>query len=150
MKYGRWCRLGRLWRYAPKRSDGFSGPVPAGLYKINLQLNPSRFASLAADGSNLYSNFGVQLIRDHYHLPDSNSVIPAGWGTWRARLEKVKVNSKRNNFYLHNSTKGYTHGCVETCDDLYDRFSKYHQQGLGSILVNIRYTTDSTNGGTRQ
>lgn len=24
-----------------------------------------------------------------------------------------------NTFYLHNSHKGYTHGCVETCDDLY-------------------------------
>jgi len=137
-------------RQSPAFQGIEAGPVPAGLYKINLQLNPSRFASLAADGSNLYSNFGVQRIRDHYRLPDGNSVIPAGWGTWRARLEKVKVNSKRDNFYLHNSTKGYTHGCVETCDDLYDRFSKYHQQGLGSILVNIRYTTESTNGGTRQ
>lgn len=56
--------------------------------------------------------------------------------------------TKRDNFYLHNSTKGFTHGCVETCDSLYDKFVKYHEQGLSSIDVQVRYTTTSTNGGT--
>jgi RHS repeat-associated protein len=137
-------------RQSPAFQGTESGPVPAGLYKINLQLDPNRFASLTAAGDNLYSNTGVQRIRDRYPLPGGGWAIPAGWGTWRARLEKVKVNSNRDNFYLHNSTKGYTHGCVETCNDLYDRFAKYHQQGVGSILVNINYTTNSTNGGTKQ
>ncbi|SRR6266478_835177 len=137
-------------RQSPRYQGIEAGPVPEGLYKINLALDPSRFASLAADGSNLYSAFGVQRIRDRYRTPDGSWGYPEGWGTWRARLEKVRVNSSRDNFYLHNSAKGYTHGCVETCDGLYDRFAKYRQQSVGSILVNIRYTTDSTNGGTKQ
>jgi RHS repeat-associated protein len=137
-------------RQAPQYQSLEAGPVPEGLYRVNLALDPSRFASLAADGSNLYSAFGVQRIKDRYRLPDGQWGYPEGWGTWRARLEKVRVGSKRDNFYLHDSTKGYTHGCIETCSDLYDRFAKYHQQGIGSILVNVSYTTQSTNGGTKQ
>lgn len=55
-----------------------------------------------------------------------------------------------NTFYLHNSHKGFGHGCVETCDDLYDRFVKLHDQGVVYIYVDVRYAGDSTNGGTKQ
>lgn len=59
-----------------------------------------------------------------------------------------EARATRHNFCLHNSTKGYTHGCVETCDQLYNRFVNYHNKGLGGIDVMIDYTTNSTYGGT--
>ena len=93
--------------------------------------------------------------------PDSTTIPALGvqflgpgspeWGTWRARLEKVSVQDNRTNtFYLHNSHKGYTHGCAETCDELYDRFVKLHDQGVGYIYLDVRYAGNSTNGGTKQ
>ncbi len=92
--------------------------------------------------------YGVQRIRPQYTLSNGQIGYPTGWGTWRARLEPRDVSGGRHNFYLHNSTKGYTHGCVETCDSLYSRFSAYHDSGLRGIDVLVDYTTNSTNGGT--
>ena len=125
------------------------GPVTRGHYRINLALDPKRWASMAPSGDNLASSFGVQRIRDHYVGPNGGILLPEGWGTWRARLQKVDVATSRDNFYLHNSTKGYTHGCIETCDQLYQKFVSYHEQGLSEIDVLVDYTTDSTQGGTK-
>jgi RHS repeat-associated protein len=125
------------------------GPVPEGQYSINLLLDPNRFATVAPNGDNLYASSGIQRIHETYTLPSGQLVAPVGWGSWRARLEKVRVQpTKRVNFYLHNSAKAYTHGCVETCDSLYNTLSGYHNQGVSSIDVQIRYTSESTNGGT--
>jgi uncharacterized protein RhaS with RHS repeats len=151
-----WCKATSGYRDANynfqfARDQGLDlGPLPEGLYKINLQLDPTRFASLDATAGQLYAAYGVQRIRDRYRLPAGGWAYPEGWGTWRARLEKVRVNTNRHNFYLHNSAKGYTHGCVETCSDLYNRLVGYHDQGIGSILVNVQYSTTTTNGGTKQ
>lgn len=72
------------------------------------------------------------------------------WGTWRARLEKVDVDSSRNAFYLHDSRKGHTQGCIETCSDLYDSFVRYHNHGIKWLPVRVQYSGTSTNGGTKQ
>jgi len=121
------------------------GPVPEGHYRINLALDPARPPLSVPIGNGqlgLAPGVGVQFITGAFIAPE--------WGDWRARLQKVKLRhpTSRDNFYLHNSHKGYTHGCVETCDALYDRFVDYHNHGVGSIDVNVRYTTSSTSGGT--
>ncbi len=123
---------------SPKYQHSRSGPLPEGLWRINLGLDPARVVNTAPDGTSL-QGFGVQ----------SLGQVSLDWGTWRARLEKVSVkNNRTNTFYLHNSHKGYTHGCVETCDDLYQRFVDYHTNGVGYIYVEVRYAGNSTNGGT--
>ena len=114
--------------------------MPEGKWRINLGLDPTRGARVNPDSTTIPA-LGVQWLGPG--SPD--------WGTWRARLEKVSVQDNRvNTFYLHNSHKGFTHGCVETCDDLYDRFQKLHDQGVGYVYVDVRYAGDSTNGGTKQ
>jgi hypothetical protein len=129
--------------------DG-DGPLPTGKYKIDLSSDPARYANISQYGTNLYSSTGVQRIHESYLL-DGEIIGMGAWGTWRARLEPVRVRSPRTgNFYLHNSKKGYTHGCVETCDALYDALVKYHNQGLQEIFVRIRYSTFFTNGGTKK
>jgi RHS repeat-associated protein len=123
---------------SPKFQHTVSGPLPEGKWRINLGLDPTRGVGVNRDGTTI-PGLGVQWLGPG--SPD--------WGTWRARLEKVSVQDNRvNTFYLHNSHKGFTHGCVETCDDLHDRFLKLHDQGVGYIYVDVRYATDSTNGGT--
>ena len=62
----------------------------------------------------------------------------------------LPVNSKRDTFYLNDSHKGYTHGCIETCGKLYDRLVQYHNRGLESIFVQVQYNVTNTNGGTRR
>ena len=125
-----------------------AGPVPEGHYWINLALDPHRWASFYLPTNELAAAYGVQRIRPEYSLSDGRIGYPTGWGTWRARLEPKDQSTTRHNFYLHNSTKGYTHGCIETCDSLYNRFVEYHDQGLAGIDAMVDYTTNSTNGGT--
>ena len=138
--------------YPGYQNPGFAnqvlGPVPQGHYRINLGLDPKRWASIVPSGENLAAGYGVQRIRPSYVGPNGETLVPEGWGTWRARLQPLNVSTTRSNFYLHNSTKGFTHGCVETCDSLYNRFVTYHDQGLAGIDVLVDYTTNSTNGGT--
>jgi RHS repeat-associated protein len=85
-------------RQSPSMQGGEYGPVPAGLYRINLQLDPGRFATLLSLGE-LASNHGVQRIHSTYPIPNGYVTMEA-WGTWRARLDKMNVKSKRDNF-LH-------------------------------------------------
>lgn len=120
---------------------GDAGPVPEGLYRINLALDPHRHIKWGPTDESIPA-FGVQWIGD-----ESDD-----WGTWRARLEKVKLKkpTTRDSMYLHDSQKGYTHGCVETCSSLYDRFVNYHDSGVQYLPVQVRYTTTSTNGGTKR
>jgi RHS repeat-associated protein len=134
---------GDLPLQSPKYQHTESGPVPEGKWRINLGLDPARPVGVTPyqDGYTTVPGLGVQWIGPG--SPDR--------GTWRARLEKVSVQDNRvNTFYLHNSHKGYTHGCVETCDDLYRRFVDLHNQGVGYIYVDVRYAGSSTNGGTKQ
>lgn len=125
---------------SPKYQHTEYGPVPEGKYRINVGLDPTRLAAANPDHTTIPA-FGVQLI-----VPESPD-----WGTWRARLEKVSVQDNRTppTFYLHNSHKGRTEGCVETCSDLYDRFVELHDQGIRYIYVDVRYAGDSTNAGTK-
>src|SRR5215469_15100562 len=88
----------------PQAQNQENGPLPEGRYRINLSLDPTRYTKLIKYG-NVYTTapgVGVEWIG-----PGSDD-----WGTWRARLEKVSVHSTRDNFYLHTSHKGYTHGCA--------------------------------------
>lgn len=130
--------------------DQVLGPVPEGHYRVNLSLNPHRWASILLPTKELAAAEGVQRIRESYRGPNGEPLIPTGWGTWRARLDpvKLKIKTTRHNFYLHNSKKGFTHGCIETCDALYNIFVQYHNEGVTAIDVLVNYTTQSTYGGT--
>jgi hypothetical protein len=129
---------------SPSKTNVEAGPVPEGLYRINLKLNPHRIVkTFSPPGSNGLYDYTVPA-----YGVERFDTRQDDWGSWRARLEKVKVNSKRDTFYLHDSAKGFTHGCIETCGRLYGILVDYHNRGLAGIFVNVQYTGDSTNGGT--
>jgi hypothetical protein len=53
------------------------------------------------------------------------------------------------NFYLHDSHKGYTHGCIETETDVFWKL-RLIRMTQPSIKVTVKYKSlnMSTNGGT--
>ena len=79
----------------------------------------------------------------------------SAWGRFRARLTPISVNKniKRNikSFYLHDSTKGYTHGCIEVESLLFDLLINYRENN-SSIKVKVQYPSLNhiTNGGTKR
>ena len=77
----------------------------------------------------------------------------------RAHLTPDKVtgakNTERDNdsYYLHDSQKGYTHGCTEVEAKLFDKLNEYRNNGNTRIDVIINYGNNqnhSTNGGTKR
>jgi hypothetical protein len=132
-------------RFADRRDVG---PVPQGWYTIDLRPDPWRVATIGPTNE-LNSSVGIQRIprRGNDGLP--LTVIPNAWGTWRARLEPSQA-SGRDNFYLHNSQKGETHGCIETCDDVFQEMLRYRMIA-NSIRVHVDYRgATSTRGPTRK
>jgi len=125
-------------------AGGKLGPIKGGHYRIDLTLDPNRIAGF--DGSSLTSGEGIQ------RIPAGNPSEPHGdmhylWGGWRMRLDKVDVDSDRDNFYIHNSHKGQTSGCIETCDELLEQVLNYAKRN-GSIEVFVDYTGPYTRGDT--
>jgi hypothetical protein len=94
------------------------GPVPEGTYRLLARLDPKQDSVAAANRvearrtaesiTNL--NDGVQF------LPvGGNGPVYPSWGTLRVKLTPVRVDMGRREggFYLHNSHKGFSHGCIE-------------------------------------
>ncbi|MCW3074641.1 MAG: repeat-associated core domain protein [Flaviaesturariibacter sp.] len=109
------------------------GPVPEGDYSVNLTFDFTRKTKVDPKTGDPIENRGVEVI------PWGNGAYYSGWGLWRARLEKVNVNSTRDNFYFHDSYKGESHGCIETETELYYDFAKYKKLGQRSIKVKVDY-----------
>ena len=108
------------------------GPTPEGRYSINLRPDPNRMAQ----------------VRDGQLTPSPQGGIeriPAGgeqvWGTWRARLSPAAGTDTlgRDNMYLHDSMKGQTSGCIETCSELRQDLLRLRNDGVRSIDVRVEY-----------
>ena len=131
-----------------------AGPIPSGSYNLNLLPNPDRIANADPNTGELLANpqGGIETIPPQYTTRNGTIYIYPGWGTWRGALTP-KPGTKtygRGSFYLHNSHKGYTHGCIETCDDLLKELKNYRNAENPSIDVLVNYNTISTYGGTFQ
>ena len=63
----------------------------------------------------------------------------------------------RGGFYLHDSTKGYTHGCIEVEPRLFIRLREYakdeaaKKRGRKTLILKVKYpsSTAGTYGGTK-
>jgi hypothetical protein len=80
----------------------------------------------------------------------------ANWGKNRVRFEPADATTKnacsprRGGFYLHDSTKGFSHGCIE----IETRFFKVLRtfasaRKAKSLRLIVKYQGTSTNGGTK-
>src|SRR5262249_15593152 len=103
---------------AQNRPD--DGPVPEGMYRFFAKLDPLQ-SSVAqanaalpnepgANGPISNTRQGIQF------LPiGGDGLLFTDWGSMRVRIEPTTTlpAQRSGGFYLHNSAKGFTHGCVE-------------------------------------
>jgi hypothetical protein len=132
------------------------GPVPEGNYYL-----PLIEGDMAKDDGGgicqLAPSWQIQKIPRH---KKAGSCEPywANWGYNRVRFEpadkltKSKCDPKRSGFYLHDSTKGFSHGCIEIeqkfFNDLRDFLKKTKKKKL---TLTIKYTPGmDTNGHTKK
>ena len=89
---------------------------------------------------------GGSLWVDGYHYP--------GWGKNRIRMFKSSGNkTPRDNFYLHDSTKGYSHGCIEIETQFFNDLAIFiSKTGKEKLSIQVKYPSpdSSTNGGTKK
>lgn len=133
-----------------------SGPIPEGYYKIFL----ADQGVAADDGRGLCAlkpAWGIEKIprgTDAGHCER----YWANWGHHRARMEPADGATEqrcapvmRRGFYLHDSVKGYSHGCIEVESALFPHLHTYHTKfRRQTILLRVKYVAGRpTNGGTK-
>jgi len=133
------------------------GPIPEGQYTIGLQPDPNRWASVNRITGDVYWNAsgGIQRVPWGVTLEDGSMVDQPGWGTIRAYLEPDSKNDMLNRFpadrfYIHNSNKGFTHGCIETSNSFFNRLLIYRVEHPKEAYFhfNVRYVGVTTVGAT--
>lgn len=142
---------------ASEQSHKDEGPVPEGFYSFPLTFAPD--GKLISEKGQLDYHEGIQHLPDHwdFHGKRYNNVA---WGADRVRLtihhiEDPKSRS-RGGFYLHDSTKGYSHGCIEVQPVFFQKlrdFAKLPLEKRGKkkrLYLKVKYpsSTASTYGAT--
>lgn len=121
-----------------------SGPLPEGFYAVLL----ADKGGAVDDGTGacaLKPAWGIQSIP---RGESAGSCEPywANWGLNRARIEPTDAATKtacmpiRGGFYLHDSTKGFSHGCIETETRLFPLLNAHHKTTRkNSLVLRIKY-----------
>lgn len=130
-----------------------AGPVPEGLYKLFLV----DLGVAQDDGSGscaLKPAWGIQ------QIPSGTSAGAcdrywANWGRNRVRMEPADEATRkacpvrRGGFYMHDSTKGFSHGCIEIEGRVFPLLRARAKAGKTRLVLKVRYVAGSqTNGGT--
>jgi hypothetical protein len=132
------------------------GPVPEGHYTLSTKLDPKEYAALDKKKEcTLAPGAGIQKIPRGERAGECEKYF-VNWGAHRVRLQPADHRTvhacatKRDGFYLHDSTKGFSHGCVELNGDFFTDLYHYakHSHGRRLTLL-VKYAHQTTNGGTR-
>jgi hypothetical protein len=134
---------------------GDSGPIPPGFYKVLL----ADRGQAQDDGRGICAiqpAWGVQSIPRGAAAGECEPYW-ANWGWNRARMEPADAATRtrcapaRSGFYLHDSIKGYSHGCIEVEGRIFPLLRTYVRSSQrASMILMVEYAPDrSTNGGTR-
>lgn len=156
---------GTDYRYARNQCVKNAGPIPNGKYSLLLKYDPKVYAR--DDGTNRCNLRASQLIQKIPRSGDTDEEPSGGkanacedyWANWgwnRVRLEPVGTTRtvckpRRGGFYIHDSTKGYTHGCIEVDTTFFHRLQEYVKKTKEKTMYFfVEYTTKSTYGSTRK
>jgi hypothetical protein len=147
-----------------------TGPIPEGTYTLSLKIGGNAtVTSFTADKTtgriataNLDVRSEIQSLTciknplDKKDDPTDDTVVMSNWGSNRVRLARVKLFGKntahRGGFYIHDSTKGFTHGCIEVGHGFFAvlrEFAKNNAKKQTSLGLLVLYTDDTTRGKTK-
>lgn len=138
---------GKDYRNSKYQKVKDKGPVPEGTYRINLVPDPNRVARYNSDADIIPSpQGGIEKLPAVGYDRNGDAWTYEDWGTWRARLQPLSGTNTygRSNFYLHNSTKGYSHGCIECSNSIYNVLIQYRNSGKKYIDVVVDYPTNNS------
>jgi hypothetical protein len=132
------------------------GPLPEGFYKLFLN-DMGEAKDDGTNSCNLSPAWGMQTI-PRGAKAGRCEVYWANWGFNRARLEAADSATKgrckdvvRSGFYLHDSTKGFSHGCIEVEGTLFLKLKEHSKTTKSySLILEIKYSKGgSTYGDTK-
>jgi hypothetical protein len=158
------------YRSADNQNLSDKGPIPEGFYSFSVTLaKDANFTGMDKSGNpQLDAREGIEHIPDTITIKingvDEEYSFP-GWGSNRVRLSVIRYTHPKDvhragGFYLHDSHKGYTHGCVEVGDSFFDSLRTYAQQqadlrkkgkkSRSQLILKVEYPSASatTYGGT--
>ncbi len=78
-------------------------------------------------------------------IHNGERVDTSDWGTMRARLNEQPGTKTfgRHNFYIHNSNKGFSSGCIEIGKGFFPKLLTYAKY-YGSIDLSVKYPTSNS------
>jgi hypothetical protein len=139
------------------------GPIPEGTYRVPLKIGGNATVTTFKKDkaghvttANLDTRSEIESLQCIANPTDRNSVLLfQQWGSNRVRLLKMRIKNPkaahRDGFYLHDSTKGFTHGCVEVDTKFFTSLRNYSKTHTKEQFVELKveYSTSSTLGNTK-
>lgn len=131
-----------------------AGPVPEGLYRVPL-INGTAARDDGAGICRLEPSWRVESI-PRGAAAGLCEPYWANWGHNRVRIEpadtatRTKCSPARSGFYLHDSIKGFSHGCIEVETTFFGVLRAVMKQGTQRLTLRIKYSGGTTNGGTKK
>ncbi len=144
------------------------GPIPEGKYTLSLKIGGNAtITSYKTDKTGRISEAHLDIRSEIQSLtciknpadkkddPNDDTVIMNNWGSNRVRLARVQLFSKntayRGGFYIHDSSKGFTHGCIEVAQGLFDVLRQHatNNKNQTAMSLLVLYTDDTTSGKTK-
>ena len=128
-----------------------AGPIPEGVYRIF----SADLGTAKDDGRGICAlspAWGVQRI-PRGERAGACEPYWANWGNYRAKIEPADEITKqaclpvRSGFFIHDSTKGYSHGCIEVEPKFFETLFGFKRKKL---FIKVKYVKGvQTNGGTK-
>jgi RHS repeat-associated protein len=133
-----------------------AGPVPEGSYFVALGPDPARIAKADSRTGELVANpnGGIEQIPLSFTTRSGDTYTygaqgtGGAWGNTRAALQPGRATDTKGRFgfYLHDSDKGYSHGCTDTKPAVLQRLIQYRQDHPSEkrFEVRVRYADPTT------
>lgn len=141
------------------------GPIPEGLFAVPLKIGGTSATRIKKKGGGLVCDLDKKAEIQTLPLADVNVTYDgqsytcetpvASWGINRVRLRTIRIYDKKNShragFYIHDSTKGHSAGCIEVESSFFFNLRAYAEKvkQKGELLLEVKYTGSSTYGGTK-
>lgn len=147
-----------------KQCVPYEGPIPEGTYRLESFIVSKKMSYGVVDGAcNLYRGpGGIQEVTTKTKGTDPGGSCVELWGPNRVRLlafDQVAQNAcsgSRSGFYIHDSSKGGSSGCIEVGPGFFQRlrtWTKKHNPKnrktmKSPMLLLVKYFDKSTRGAT--